>query len=85
MCSACSGDYEDPEMTTDDEGPMGETDSGRSEHVHVSPRWDNTFCAYDDRFDIDWDGERFVARGPIGEGDTEQEAIEDLLQQERFA
>ena len=32
-------------------------------------------------FDADWDGERYVTRCPIGRGETEAEAIADLLEQ----
>ena len=34
-----------------------------------------------DTFDADFDGEHFVTKCPIGRGTTEQEAIQDLMNQ----
>lgn len=34
-----------------------------------------------DTYDADFDGENFVSKCPIGRGETEQEAIADLMEQ----
>jgi len=47
-------------------------------NIHTSVQWDNTWIAVEEgALDVDYEG---AVSCPIGCGDTEDEAIEDLLE-----
>jgi hypothetical protein len=49
--------------------------------IHVSQQYDLTYQAITDNYDCDCDQDGYFSTHPTGWGKTEQEAINDLLEQ----
>ena len=97
MCSNCGGDYENPETAVKElEADFREKWREQWErgtrlvclvatreviHLEVSPQFIGFQAVDGNTFDADWDGEKYVTTCPMGNGETDAEAIEDLLEQ----